>query len=247
MSSGFSLLATGQTPQQMNQQNISITGAKMKQTLTMTTYCNLMEEIRMRHLTIKTISEDMKKKRFKYSLITGAETCYLQLRLICELIALGCLVAHNDIKATQSGKFPKEYSADRIIKLLGRLHSKFYPQPVTGGRDPKTRIIMFRPRETGYLTQKELLTLYNQCGTILHRGSLRNYLTNPGKLLSVEDIDAWADKIIKLLDRHLITLVKPGIKYVVLMKSADHGRVQMAQAERVPEQPSHALVTKIMK
>ncbi len=26
------------------------------------------------------------------------ETCYLQLRFLCEIIALGCLVAHGDIK-----------------------------------------------------------------------------------------------------------------------------------------------------
>jgi hypothetical protein len=33
------------------------------------------------------------------------ELCFLQLRMICELIALGCLVAHGDIEATKVNKF----------------------------------------------------------------------------------------------------------------------------------------------
>ena len=56
------------------------------------------------------------------------EFCFLQLRFMCELIALGCLVAHGDIK--QVTKLKKEYAADRIISRLENLHSNFYPTPI---------------------------------------------------------------------------------------------------------------------
>src|ERR1700722_12742109 len=55
------------------------------------------------------------------------EYCYLQLRMLCELIALGCLVAHGDI--TKTKYFQKAYKADDILQQLERLHPKFYLHP----------------------------------------------------------------------------------------------------------------------
>jgi hypothetical protein len=41
------------------------------------------------------------------------EFCFLQLRMLCELVALGCLVAHGDI--TKGKYFQKAYKADDIL------------------------------------------------------------------------------------------------------------------------------------
>jgi len=46
------------------------------------------------------------------------EHCYLQLRMICELIAFGCLVAHGEIKEVQQPKLQKEYAANKIMEEL---------------------------------------------------------------------------------------------------------------------------------
>lgn len=54
---------------------------------------------------------------------------FLQLRMICEDIALGCLVAHGDITESNRRKFAREHSADRIMSMLHDLHPNFYPQP----------------------------------------------------------------------------------------------------------------------
>src|SRR5215204_5499335 len=58
------------------------------------------------------------------------ESAFLQLRMLCELIALGCLVAHGDI--TRRTKLRKEWSAYRIIagKLTPRL-----PMAIRPGRE----------------------------------------------------------------------------------------------------------------
>src|SRR5712664_2962101 len=53
------------------------------------------------------------------------EYAYLQLRMLCEVIALGCLVAHGDLSAAQATKLQKEYAADKIIKRLDGLHANF--------------------------------------------------------------------------------------------------------------------------
>jgi hypothetical protein len=54
------------------------------------------------------------------------ELSYLQLRLICEAIALGCLLVHGDIPQSRTGHLKKEYHAGRIINALEKLHSTFF-------------------------------------------------------------------------------------------------------------------------
>ena len=81
--------------------------ATKRQLSAMDLYANLMAEVKVRMTSIEMACSGQ----------TGLpgplvrEFCFLQLRLICELIALGCLTAHGDIKATQSKKWGKEYSA----------------------------------------------------------------------------------------------------------------------------------------
>jgi hypothetical protein len=55
------------------------------------------------------------------------EFCYLQLRMICESIALACLIAQGHVGIVK--KLRKEYAADRIIKELEKLHPDFFPRP----------------------------------------------------------------------------------------------------------------------
>ena len=58
------------------------------------------------------------------------EISYLQLRMMCELLAIGCLVAHGDISDTKSNSIQKEFNAEKIINRLENLHPNFYPHPV---------------------------------------------------------------------------------------------------------------------
>ena len=99
-----------------------------------------------------------------------ADFSYLQLRMLCELVALGCLVAHGDIAATTTSKLQKEYAADNIIKKLEQLHPNFYPRPVTVS--PTETGHHIERVESGYLSRAELTSLYHHCGDHLHRGSL---------------------------------------------------------------------------
>jgi hypothetical protein len=82
---------------------------------------------------------------------------FLQLRLLCELIAVGCLTAHGDL---QTGKLKKAYEADKIIKGLERLRSKFYPLGAIRTGD------LIKLRRDGFLTKEELLKLYWSEGTM---------------------------------------------------------------------------------
>ncbi|MDE2476076.1 MAG: hypothetical protein KGO48_13565 [Alphaproteobacteria bacterium] len=142
------------------------------------------------------------------------EFCYLQLRMVCELIALGCLIAHGDIKETTSLR--GEWSADTIVKRMAELKADFFPDPVdiTESTEPgKYKWLISGPvirkgeRATNYLTSKDLLRLYGKCGDALHRGSLRKVLS--GKVpvqLQFSDIDGHVSKLLELLRYHAIFL-----------------------------------------
>jgi hypothetical protein len=96
--------------------------------------------------------------------------------MLCELIALGCLVTHGDIQAAQARKLQKTWEADKIINHLEALHQNFYPRPVQ-----LTKVASGTHMErimSGFLTKAELLDLYRKvCGAKLHRGSLEKLLS----------------------------------------------------------------------
>ena len=88
-------------------------------------YTAIMEEAKSRALSINTVTGP----GLALPVVLRREFCFLQLRMLCELIALGCLVAHGDIEETKLATFQKAYNAGDIINRLGKLHPAFYPSP----------------------------------------------------------------------------------------------------------------------
>jgi len=103
-------------------------------TRAMTLYTAMMGEIKIR------INSILELRRAGHFVPIPAqvlyESSYLQLRYICELIAMGCLVVHGDIPATKTKHMQKAYAADEIIKRLSEIHPNFYPHPVTAKSGP---------------------------------------------------------------------------------------------------------------
>ena len=87
-------------------------------------YSSLMNEVKLRLRTTHAFihhQQDIPQGLLK-------ECCYVQLRMVCELIALGCLIAHSGIKAAQSGYLKKAcMTADKIVAELEKLHPNFFP------------------------------------------------------------------------------------------------------------------------
>jgi hypothetical protein len=160
------------------------------------------------------------------------EYSYLQIRMLCELIALGCLIAHGDIAATHTVTLQTAWSADKIIRRLERLHSNFYPHPIRLSVTPGH--VHFDRLESGFLTKGELLKLYNKkCGDELHRGSLKDLLatTQQTQPPNFADIADWTNKIIALLNQHHIASVDNLSHFICVLKhpeSGDHAAVAIA-------------------
>lgn len=110
-------------------------------------YAALMEELRERLYVIRTCLSG--ESHLSYTM--AFEFACLQVRIICEIIALGCLILHGDIKQTRTQKFSKAYSADKIMLALEKLHGDFYPKPFNYEEDEHGR----RFRNADYDISKE--------------------------------------------------------------------------------------------
>jgi hypothetical protein len=55
------------------------------------------------------------------------EMAYLQLRHICEVLAIGCLAAQGDFKTQRA--FRKEYRPPIIFDALRQIYPNYFPQP----------------------------------------------------------------------------------------------------------------------
>ncbi len=195
-------------------------------------YASLMDEVKFRHAAMRSILND----EVSIPHLIGIEACYLQLRLACELIALGCLVVHGDIPATQTKKLKKAWAADEIINALERLHSDFYPTPVeqvpTGRTAHGSASFDLPVVSDGYLTKVDLVALYRDCGEFLHRGSLEKLHLRPGQKADKEVVWTHLERMVRLLNHHTIQPIDRGYLYVIMMQNDRDGRVQAAMFEK---------------
>lgn len=195
-------------------------------------YVDLMQEIKERILSTQAvISGD-----------TGLhgplarEFCYLQLRMICECIALSCLVAHEEIEAVRAPRMQKEYNPGKIIPEMEKLHPDFYPQPVRFEINEKLQNVSLNPMHEPYLTRKDLLVLYGLCGSKLHRGQVRKYSYNPTNeemAADIAQVQLWGNKILRLVEQHKLNL--PSGHYLLCLMRGNDGPVEVFLAG--PDEP----------
>ena len=134
-----------------------------------------------------------------------AEICFLQLRKICELIALGCLHAHGDLGKGIHSSLLKKWHVNDIVRALRTLGDDFYPVPVViTNRDGAAEIN--NPEPCPILDKGCLIKLYNDASSVLHRGSLKKLFD--GKTVDASpQIEDASKRIVALLTQHRINLV----------------------------------------
>jgi hypothetical protein len=119
-------------------------------------YCVLMENIKFR----TSLMLDLTKNQRGLPIFCVAELLQLQIRMICETLAVACLVAHRNLEGTQSSRLRSAYQADLIMNALEKLHPRFFPRPTEQIlKDGKPAGI--RDIKDGFLTKQELLKSYH--------------------------------------------------------------------------------------
>jgi len=155
---------------------------------------------------------------------------FLQVRMICELIAYGCLMVHGDIEETQTPKLQKEYQADKIMRQLAKLHPDFFPQAhvkiaVGPGR------WHFEMMERA-LNQREFGEFYGRCGDALHRGSLAKIIAERGTLaLDLTSLNAAAETVKRTICCHSIALLDGGTRFLCDLTPTIKGAVNIVIGE----------------
>ncbi len=200
-------------------------------------YTSIMEEAKFRALSINTLTNS----GYALPVPLQREYCFLQLRMLCELIALGCLVAHGDIEETKSSPLQKAYHAGEIVKRLEKLHPNFYPSP---------RKLVFNPGhvhlsdyDREFLTKSELITLYGKCGDALHKGNLRQLLDPKNQPpADFRDIQEWGQKILNLLSVHLISRREGKFHLLVVLEASQTGGNVLVSVAESPVQTSASVV-----
>ncbi len=160
-------------------------------------YADLMNEARDRLAALQKAIDD----REQWRPIITQEFCYIQLRALCELIAIACVIAHGDVIDTDT---MKEYKPSKIMRRLEEVSSNFYPRGV---------IVTFMPQQLSFvdsdkpqLTRDELVELWDTAGGFVHRGSARRvFQSGVGPNVNLDVIINWGMKIKNLLEVHVIS------------------------------------------
>ncbi|MFK4530133.1 hypothetical protein ABIF90_008114 [Bradyrhizobium japonicum] len=192
-----------------------------------------MEEIKNRGEVVRAVVQ----RRISVPPIVNLELAYLQLRMVCELIALACLTAHGDVPETTSKRLTKAYNADQIMKALENLHPDFYPVPGRQVHDQTGKVVEVIPVDEPHLTKRELQRLYGECGDFLHRGNIEQ-LMKGRRLPEVSEIDTWFKKITVLLNHHQIQLIDPQRQLWVIMQAESDGKVHAFEFEKIEALPA---------
>jgi hypothetical protein len=194
----------------------------------LTLYANLMDEVKVR---IDCIDRAVRGQTgFPGPIVR--EFCYGQLRLLCELIALSCLVAHGDIAATHSKRIGKKWSAQEIMDELTKLREHFYPIAMRQTPPPPgTKVWGMEGAKAPSFTKEALLQLYGKCHARMHRGNVEKLLKSATPIdmdTNFPEIISWAQKIQDQLAVHIVPISKDGEKlmFCILRNQENNGKVQ---------------------
>jgi hypothetical protein len=201
----------------------------------LTLYANLMEEVKVRFDVINHGALG----RTGLAAPFVREFLYLQIRILCELIALGCLVAHGDMAILKSHKIGRSYSADEILDRMTSLRPHFYPTPMkeksVKSIDGLRRLHDLEAVNPSPLPKEELLAIHGKTHKHLHRGSLKKLLSADTPLdlnINVPEIITQAQKMSDLLAHHLIAINEHQLIVCLLKNPMQNDRVQVVTAQR---------------
>ena len=219
----------------------SDTGEKQETANLHVMYANCMEEIKKRTLVIDGYLKGEPPARY---LQTTAECVGLQLRKILELIALASMVANQPEYRKHQKNFQREWNGKRILATLEKANPEFYPVPTMQIQDQRTgRVVETKTINSGFLTKKDYVRLYDACGSILHaRNPFARGERDASTFLS--DTPTWMERIRVLLNHHQIQLLDTDKQIWVLMQADSDRRVHVYEFQRVPESPKKGSGTK---
>ena len=198
-------------------------------------YNSVMEEIKHRTDVVSALSDQRISVMYK---APHVESMVLQVRMITELVALASLSANKSIFEKNRIKFEKQWHPKEILRDVENLNPDFFPVPVVAAPLKHSIAVgKFVNLQDGFMTRDELIQVHGKCGNLLHA-------QNPyGKGVDYDNykkmVPTWINRIVALLNSHIIKLLNETGFYRVHMQDTKDGRVHMQKFERVEHAADH--------
>lgn len=171
-------------------------------------YLHCMAEIKERLRVIEKVSNE------DIQILFAKEICYLELRFICELIAIACLTAQGDFKTQRA--FTEEYSPPKIFSALKDIYPQFFPKDAEVISQPGRHHVESGHKLDAY-GESDIVSLWNEAGSHLHRASVNHYLkkTFTGTP-DLSGVAAHVSGIVRLLESHILP-IQTNLKYPLML------------------------------
>jgi hypothetical protein len=196
---------------------------------TLELYHQLMIEVKARLLSINTLTND--QRGIPSPLVY--EFGVLQIRMLCEIIGLACLVAHGDLVARSKAGLKEKYRPNEIFIELGKLHDDFYPVPIT---PTKAQQGWHMDHYVGapFLVKSDVAKVWSLCGNVLHRGNLKQLLKANNPIQHhFSNLQDWGQQIGNLLNNHRIITLDRN-QAIVCQLGDGSGIVNVVLGEALP-------------
>jgi hypothetical protein len=179
-------------------------------------YVDIMEQAKLRIHAIRFVINE--KERWFPLLLQ--EFCWLQIRMLCEMIAYGCLVAHADITNRRT---LKQKDIGEAFKRLEQLNADFFPRAIRLRRERGG--LTFDLYNAPVLAQEEVSKVWGQAGDYLHRGSALKLLNadRGGPIVDLDKIINTGTKIMNLLEQHIISSADKKTHLIAVLADASQG------------------------
>jgi hypothetical protein len=135
-----------------------------------------------------------------------AEACYLNLRRMTELLAIGVVAAHNRDPKFRSTEFTTRNNSDKILHILEKRGGDAFPQPVRIVESEGRIFVEALPDERASMagSRRNIRDLFVECGKALHTDHLRMMITKDRYRYSSAVIAEAMAHITILLDEHIL-------------------------------------------
>lgn len=187
-----------------------------------------MEEVKRRQRAIDDVLSGGVRTSFEY---TNIEFVALQFRKIFELVILATLASHEHYFEGLTRKLSKEWQISKIIAIVRKKNPDFFPKPIIRLKSEKPGITDEWVDVTeDFLTLDELVTAHGRIGVAMHA---TNPLREDAGLTELEELfPIWREKVIRLLNNHLVKFPDDRTVLYVGMQSDSTGGVHTALFEK---------------
>jgi len=182
-------------------------------------YVICMEEVNTRIKVIEDAPSSLGRVNF---IDPRSEIIAVQYRKILELIAFGSLIANRAKYSLAYRNYTSHWKAKELLDNLKIINPKYYPIPLKPAVLQRNGTKHFGAVTKNYLTEEQFISLYDDCGSILHTHNPYK-LHNP-KRFSPDSITKWTKYIKGLLNVHLARLFDVE-GWVVYMNYDNTGKV----------------------